>query len=309
MAVSDLTGRPGQHPAARWSRRRIAVTTAVTVAGLVLTGLVVRLATSEGAGGRPPQAAEQTAGRVEGCGPLTIGEVRGRKARHLPRALSRFWGDEAICRGAWLGGRKGWFVPQGLAVSGRTGWVTGYDGSAPRSQRPCRLVKVDLRRLEVVAVQSRLSGAVPGRGTTYCRHGGAVVADGPARLWVVETRRLWLLDPELVGTGADPVVRGWLLLEPLRGSVLLEGDDALGAIRALRDRPGDRAIQVWGSSSLALQLVEHDLVDEFRLLIEPILLGGGKTIFPRDGRARPLELISVTQAKTGVLVCAYRPAA
>ena len=63
-----------------------------------------------------------------------------------------------------------------------------------------------------------------------------------------------------------------------------------------------------GSSSLGLRLVENDLVDEYRLMLEPILLGGGKTIFPSDALARPLELVSVTQAKTGVLICAYRPA-
>ena len=44
-------------------------------------------------------------------------------------------------------------------------------------------------------------------------------------------------------------------------------------------------------------------------MLEPILLGGGKSIFPSDGRARPLELVSVTQAKTGVLICTYRRAA
>ena len=92
-------------------------------------------------------------------------------------------------------------------------------------------------------------------------------------------------------------------------TTLIGGDDALGEISKLREGEGDRAIQVWGSSSLALQLVEHDLVDEYRLMIEPILLGGGKTIFPADGQARPLELVSVTQAKTGVLICTYRPAA
>jgi dihydrofolate reductase len=54
--------------------------------------------------------------------------------------------------------------------------------------------------------------------------------------------------------------------------------------------------------------VENDLVDEYQLMLEPILLGGGKTIFPSDGRARPLELVSVTPAKTGVLICVYRPA-
>ena len=90
-------------------------------------------------------------------------------------------------------------------------------------------------------------------------------------------------------------------------TTLIGDDDPIGAIRELRDRAGDGDIQVMGSSSLALQLVENDLVDEYRLMLEPILLGGGKTIFPSDGRARPLELVSVTPAKTGVLICAYRP--
>lgn len=47
-----------------------------------------------------------------------------------------------------------------------------------------------------------------------------------------------------------------------------------------------KGLQVMGSASLATQLIEHDLVDEYRLMIEPILLGGGKRIFPDDGRAR-----------------------
>jgi dihydrofolate reductase len=91
-------------------------------------------------------------------------------------------------------------------------------------------------------------------------------------------------------------------------TTLLGGEDAVGAVRALRDRTGDGGIQVLGSAAVALQLVEHDLVDEYRLMLEPILLGGGKRIFPSDRRARPLELVSVAQAKTGVLICAYRPA-
>jgi dihydrofolate reductase len=92
------------------------------------------------------------------------------------------------------------------------------------------------------------------------------------------------------------------------GSILLSPDDAIGAIRELREQ-GGRGVQVMGSASLATQLVEHDLVDEYRLMIEPILAGGGKRIFPEDRRARPLELVSVRQANTGVLICAYRPTA
>jgi dihydrofolate reductase len=91
-------------------------------------------------------------------------------------------------------------------------------------------------------------------------------------------------------------------------TTLIGGEDALATIGELRDRDGAGAVQVMGSASLAVQLVENDLVDEYRLMLEPILLGGGKTIFPRDGRARPLELVAVTEAKTGVLICAYRPA-
>jgi dihydrofolate reductase len=90
------------------------------------------------------------------------------------------------------------------------------------------------------------------------------------------------------------------------GSTLLPADDAIGAVRELRAREGE-GLQLWGSSSLAAQLIEHDLVDEYVLMIEPLLLGGGKGIFPEDGRARPLQLVSVTTASTGVLVCTYRP--
>ena len=99
---------------------------------------------------------------------------------------------------------------------------------------------------------------------------------------------------------ADDAASRW------NNTTLLAGDDAISAIRELRDDGGDGGMQVMGSPSLALQLVEHDLVDEYRLMLEPILLGGGKTIFPTDGRARPLELVSVTPAKTGVLICTYR---
>ncbi len=89
------------------------------------------------------------------------------------------------------------------------------------------------------------------------------------------------------------------------GSILLPPDDAIGAIRELRARDG-RTIQVMGSPSLAAQLIEHDLVDEYRLMIEPILLGGGKRLFPGDGHARALQLVSTATTGTGVLICTYR---
>ena len=90
-------------------------------------------------------------------------------------------------------------------------------------------------------------------------------------------------------------------------STLLPADDAIGAARELRARDGE-VMQVMGSPSLAAQLVTAGLVDEYRLMIEPILLGGGKRLFPDDGAARALELVSATPTATGVLICTYRPA-
>lgn len=89
-------------------------------------------------------------------------------------------------------------------------------------------------------------------------------------------------------------------------STLLPPDDAIGGVRELRARPG-RDMQVMGSAALASQLIANDLVDEYRLMIEPIVLGGGKRLFPDDGQARKLELVSASTSNSGVLICAYRP--
>lgn len=89
-------------------------------------------------------------------------------------------------------------------------------------------------------------------------------------------------------------------------STLLPADDAIGAIRDLRAREGG-GLNVMGSAALAAQLLRADLVDELQLMIEPILLGGGKRLFPEDGQARRLELLSTTTASTGVIICTYRP--
>lgn len=89
-------------------------------------------------------------------------------------------------------------------------------------------------------------------------------------------------------------------------SSLLPPDDAIGAIRRLRAQDG-RDLQVLGSPSLAGALISDGLVDEYRLMIEPITLGGGKRLFPDDGVARPLTLVTTTLASTGVQICTYQP--
>ena len=91
-------------------------------------------------------------------------------------------------------------------------------------------------------------------------------------------------------------------------STLLDPADLVGAVAKLKAQTGGD-LNVMGSPTLAKTLVEADLVDEYRLMIEPIILGGGKSIFPTDGTARPLELVDVVTAGTGVLICTYRPKA
>jgi dihydrofolate reductase len=90
-------------------------------------------------------------------------------------------------------------------------------------------------------------------------------------------------------------------------STVLSADDAVGDIARLRNEPGGELV-IWGSVSLVRDLLTAGLVDELTLMIEPILLGGGKRIFPDDGRARPLQLVTSVTTATGVLVTTYQPA-
>jgi len=90
-------------------------------------------------------------------------------------------------------------------------------------------------------------------------------------------------------------------------TTLLPGDRAIADIAALRAQEGGDVL-IWGSVSLVKTLLTEGLVDQLDLMIEPILLGGGKRIFPEDGVARPLQLVSSVTAATGVQVCTYRRA-
>jgi dihydrofolate reductase len=90
-------------------------------------------------------------------------------------------------------------------------------------------------------------------------------------------------------------------------STLLSPEDVIADIAALRGPDGGDLL-IWGSASLVKTLLSEGLVDELILMIEPILLGGGKRIFPDDGMARPMQLVTCVTAGTGVQICTYRPA-
>ncbi|WP_267245577.1 dihydrofolate reductase family protein [Streptomyces sp. PR69] len=89
---------------------------------------------------------------------------------------------------------------------------------------------------------------------------------------------------------------------------LIPGDKAVAQIRELRGA-GDGDLLVMGSASLARTLLSEGLVDELKLMVMPVILGGGKSVFPNDGTKLPLELVSTVTSDTGVQVCTYRRAA
>jgi dihydrofolate reductase len=91
-----------------------------------------------------------------------------------------------------------------------------------------------------------------------------------------------------------------------QNSSLLQG--ALpDAIAALKSEDGGDLIVI-GSTVLVQSLLKHGLVDELRLMIDPVLVGGGKRLFPDDGAQRPLRLVDHTVTTTGTIIATYTPA-
>jgi dihydrofolate reductase len=103
---------------------------------------------------------------------------------------------------------------------------------------------------------------------------------------------------------SDSLAEGDLTWGP---ATIIRAADLLRRVSELREEPGGD-VYVYGSLTVVRALLAAGLVDELILMIEPITLGGGKTLFPADGQARRYELASAETASTGVQVCRYRPA-
>jgi dihydrofolate reductase len=98
------------------------------------------------------------------------------------------------------------------------------------------------------------------------------------------------------------------LTEPLewQNSTMLQGDVA-EAVVALKQEDG-ADLHVIGSTELVQTLIDHGLVDEFRLMLDPVMLGGGKRIVRDDGLLRPLRLVDSEVTSTGAVLATYAPA-
>jgi dihydrofolate reductase len=124
----------------------------------------------------------------------------------------------------------------------------------------------------------------------------------------------WPTAPEEEQVIAQPLntkpkyVASTTLPDPLewQNSTVLKGD-APEAVTALKQEDG-ADLHVIGSTQLVQTLTEHNLVDEFRLMIDPLVLGGGKRLFRDDGSLRPLRLVDSEVTTTGAILATYAPA-
>jgi dihydrofolate reductase len=138
--------------------------------------------------------------------------------------------------------------------------------------------------------------------------GGFLLGRGTYELFAAH----WPNAPEEQQMLAEPLnrlpkyVASTTLAGPLewQNSTLLPGDIAK-AVTALKGEDG-RDLHVIGSPGLVQTLIEHDLLDELQLMIDPLLVGGGgKRLFRGDGPRRSLRLVESRPTSTGAIIATY----
>ncbi|HMB17927.1 MAG TPA: dihydrofolate reductase family protein [Gaiellaceae bacterium] len=125
----------------------------------------------------------------------------------------------------------------------------------------------------------------------------------------------WPNAPEEEQVVAEPLntkpkyVASTTLSEPLewQNSTVLQGDIA-EAVPALKQEDDAGDLHVIGSSELVRELIANDLVDELRVMIDPLVVGGGKRVFNDDGALRPWRLVDSQVTTTGAILATYAPA-
>jgi dihydrofolate reductase len=109
--------------------------------------------------------------------------------------------------------------------------------------------------------------------------------------------------------GYPKYVASRTLEEPLEwnNSTLIEGDVAEG-VSKLKQQDG-KDILVFGSAQLVHTLMQHDLIDEYRLMVSPIVVGKGERLFGDTEETKAMKLVNTKQVgPDGVLILTYRPA-
>jgi dihydrofolate reductase len=85
---------------------------------------------------------------------------------------------------------------------------------------------------------------------------------------------------------------------------LLRGDAAT-AVAGLKNQPGG-VLAIMGSGRLIESLLPHNLIDEFLLMIHPVVLGSGRRLFPDGGPVANLQLVDTMATASGLLIATYQ---
>jgi dihydrofolate reductase len=116
-------------------------------------------------------------------------------------------------------------------------------------------------------------------------------------------------DPDIVAfmNGVQKVVVSSTLRTAEWHNTTLAGGDLAETVTELKRRPG-KEIALFGSVTLTASLLELGLIDELRTIVNPILLGGGTSLFSTLNQRLPLELRRTTTFRSGNVLLVYRPA-
>jgi dihydrofolate reductase len=87
----------------------------------------------------------------------------------------------------------------------------------------------------------------------------------------------------------------------------LVNGDVVAAVQALKDGSGDE-LQIWGSGNLLQTLLQHELVDCFRLMTFPLVLGSGRRLFSAGILPATMRPVGLTVTDLGIVIGTYEPA-
>jgi hypothetical protein len=210
----------------------------VAAALLLLSGCTAVATDDHAVGPASRERSIRTVASTPRCHGVTYDAVKGTEADLMRPPLLKYAASPAVCAAYWIPQVDNAFVPQALALRGSptsTVYVGGYHWYPEYGNRPCQIAVLDAATGAVKQFASKFTATINGT-STFCRHGGGLELDANG-LWLLETGRIWLLDPNALTT-SHAVKRVWALPKGVRGSTLVIAGNRLGVGSYKEDRHG-----------------------------------------------------------------------